>query len=48
MPNDTMTVRTQRRRLQDEEKMSLGTYMLHGSAWIGFMLFLFWLAGLKF
>jgi hypothetical protein len=36
------------RRRRDEPRMSLGSYLLHGSAWIGFMLFLFWLAGMKF
>jgi hypothetical protein len=35
-------------RARDEAPMSLGSYALHGAAWIAFMMFLFWLAGLRF
>jgi hypothetical protein len=38
---------TPKRRPRDEEKQSLAAYALNGFAWLAFMLFLFWLAGLK-
>ncbi|MBY0335490.1 MAG: hypothetical protein K2X11_02690 [Acetobacteraceae bacterium] len=47
MSNATATVAA-RRRNRDEPPMSLTTYLLHGAGWLTFMLFLFWLAGLKF
>lgn len=47
MSNAAATIAT-RRRKRDEPPMSLPVYLLHGTGWIAFMLFLFWLAGLKF
>jgi hypothetical protein len=37
-----------RRGGRNEEPMSRTTYWLHGATWLGAMLFMFWLAGLKF
>ncbi len=35
-------------RRQQEAKQSLLSYMMQGASFMGFMLFLFWMAGLKF
>ncbi|MBY0339283.1 MAG: hypothetical protein K2X11_21900 [Acetobacteraceae bacterium] len=48
MTERVLTPRNRRPSARDEAPMSLPAYMLHGSAWIAFLLFLFWLAGLKF
>lgn len=35
-------------RKNTQEKQSLLSYSLQGAGFLGFMLFLFWMAGLKF
>ncbi len=42
----TVTAAPPRRNAQ--EKQSLFSYILQGASFMGFMLFLFWMAGLKF
>ena len=48
MTERVLTPQNRRPSARDEAPMSLGLYVLHGFAWIAFLLFLFWLAGLKF